>query len=96
MRLLRATRLIAALRAMVGSKAGCAERQLYRAITAMTLRLHKSRRLWVTPTKLSALYRMWRQILENDMHVCLMSWMVHQPSEKEDARSCKFFHGKGD
>ena len=82
---------MAALRTMVISAASTAERQLYRAIAAMTLGLRNSQRLWGTPTKLSALYRMWRQVLENNMHTCVMAWMVQQRSEKEDARQCKFF-----
>ena len=91
MQLLRSTRLMTALRAIMISEAGTAERQLYRAITTMTLGLQDSQRLWGTPMKLSALYRIWRQVPENDMHICLMAWMMQQRSEKEDARKYKFF-----
>ena len=46
MRLLRDTRLMTTLTAIAGSEVGRAERQLYRAIAAMTLGLHNSLQLW--------------------------------------------------
>ena len=78
MRLSSATSMVTALRKAMGSTAGLAERQAYRAITAMNMNMRSDRLLWGTPAKLSAIYRMWRQLLEDKMHVCLMRWMSGQ------------------
>ena len=82
----------AALQVMRGSEAGRAERSLYRAIANMLMNRQRSTRLWGTPTKLSAIYRIWRQILEDAVHKCVALWRVNQRAGRAGARAFKFFY----
>ena len=81
-----------ALQFQKGTAAGRRERSLYRVIAAMIMNKKRSRHLWGTPTKLSALYRIWRQVLEDGMQKCITLWMVHQRAEKTGARAFLFFY----
>ena len=81
-----------ALQFLKGTHAGRRERSLYRAVAAMIMHKKRSRQLWGTPTKLSALYRIWRQVLEDSMHKCITLWMVNQLADTAEARAFKFFY----
>ena len=77
---------------MMGSQAGRNERLFYRAIAAMVANKQREQRLWGTPTKLSSIYRIWRQILEDQMHSCVTLWMANQRAHAVGARAYGFFY----
>ena len=76
----------------MGSQAGRNERLLYRTVAAMVMNMQHHMQLSGTPTKMSAIYRVWRQLLEDCMHKAIIKWMVNQRSDKADARAYKFFY----
>ena len=75
--------------------AGISERQLYWAVCALRQHLTAvNAQSGNSATNLSANYRIWRQILEDRMHQCVIQWHVHcQHRALSTCSTCLASHG---